>query len=539
MNKEIKIVPVSQKEASLIHAANEIEAKLYAESRAREEAASKEAGKPLHDPMLIFDTPKEGDILKARDQLAQEYKQTLNLDVTPTLIAPIPLQPGASSGTWSPSGERFHQYHRRHDGPMSPTDLEELFLLRVFIKRCNDNLFAWNQTHYQHLTDKKARGLIMDTLREEMRAGNAKTMTDHILSLLQSESRIEEVAETEIDGIAVRNGMVELATLRLIPTNPNLFNTHFLNVNWLGKSPCPSFQSFLQFASGGDYELYIRMLEAIGFLLTPGNQAKRFVLLQGLGDSGKSVLSSLIQDFYLPGDVSSLALHQFGERFSMSVLEGHHLNVAADLPSGLIDNKSVAILKSITGGDRVAIEPKGKTAYAGIIHSKLLFATNYTVELQKPDPAFARRVLLIPFFYQVPENQRDFTLLEKLKVEKPGILYHALEAYRNVVQRGYQFTGEERFGFKQEDIQLPTPPSDSIPLFIAQHCQLAPETFTSTEALHMAFLAFCRENGVPSILDRAAFSRALKLHLQGQIASLKKRVNGIPLNGYVGIQLIQ
>lgn len=339
--------------------------------------------------------------------------------------------------------------------------------------------------------------------------------------------------------LAVRNGVIDLESFQLRPADPRRFLTDYRDVEWQGPLQYPLFHRFLMDISSGDGELYTRILEAVGYLLSPDHRAKRFVLFQGVGNSGKSVLALLIQSFFTPGDVSSLSVHQFCERFALSAVADRSINVSMDLPNGVFDGRAVAVIKQITGQDTLSIEAKNRQPYSDKIRCKLLFGTNHPVELKVKDAAFAQRILLVPFYVAVPENQMDHNLLDKLRQEKPAILYHALAAYREVVQRNYHFTGEERFGFRLEDIQLPAQPTDKIPLFISQCCQLTPGAFTSTEALHLAFLEFCQNTDSPTILDRSTFSRFLKSSLGKHIEPLKKRVNGIPLNGYTGIKLTQ
>ena len=272
-------------------------------------------------------------------------------------------------------------------------------------------------------------------------------------------------------------------------------------------------------------------------MLSPDHRAKRFVLFQGVGNSGNSGLGSLIQSFYERGDTASLSIHQLGERFALSALADHSLNVSMDLPNGTFDSRAVAVIKQITGQDSLSIEAKNRQPYSDKIRCKLLFGTNHLVELKNRDEAFASRILLIPFQFPVPANQMNVNLLEQLQQERSGILYHALFAYRIVVQRNYCFTGEHRFGFKQEDIRLPTQLVENLNAFVEQCCQLDQSAFTSTEALHQAFIIFCGQTGASPIQDRSVFSRALKNLLGSQISSTKKRVNGTPLNGYTGLQL--
>lgn len=63
------------------------------------------------------------------------------------------------------------------------------------------------------------------------------------------------------------------------------------------------------------------------------------------------------------------------------------------------------------------------------------------------------------------------------------------------------------------------------------------EWFTTTEKMYAAYLRFCAQTGKSALGSSAAFSRTLKLLLVEQIQPSKRRVGGIPLNGFIGIRL--
>lgn len=530
-------ITVSQDEVSLVQEADRIEARLVKEAREREEEVQKKEGRPLKEPMLFYDVPRERAILQARDQLARKYQEEQGLETPPILLTPQLEAPYQElSAPYRPA--RFHVYTKGSNSALTPSELEDLLLQKVVLRRKGEVLFEWDHFHYRRLSDNDARGLISEVLRAELRSGNAPALIGGVLSLLQSDRRILAAEEANRQCFAVLNGTVDIATLQFCPSNSRIFQTQFRDTYWSGPQPCPVFQAFLNTISRGDPELYLRVLETVGFLLSPDHSAKRFALFQGVGNSGKSALGSLIQSFYMPSDVASLSVHQFGERFALSALADRSINISMDLPNGIFDSRSVAAIKQITGGDSLSIEAKNRQPYSDHIRCKLLFGTNHSIELRVRDEAFAQRILLVPFCFPVPEAQQDFDLLDKLKREKRGIIYCALAAYREVMRRNYQFTGEARFGFKLNDIQVPAQAIDKIPLFVDQCCELDPTAFTTTTELHQGFEIFCRQLGISSSLpDRSAFSRALRTHLAGQITAKKKRVNGTPLNGYEGIRL--
>lgn len=454
---------------------------------------------------------------------------TAALEPTPTMEVIPPPQPNYV---------QFSRYDRDRSEPVSALDLAEKVRHWVSLKRVGGTLYRFTGNHYRRMSDDDAKALVLNLLHQELRHSSLNFQLSNILTALKADPSIEGTPDRIPNRLALQNGELDLESLALLTPNFSHFHTHFLDVPWHGRQPCPVFVEFLRFTAGGDPDLIQRILESIGYLFTPGYQAKRFVLFQGVGDSGKSVLGSLIRSFFEPDAVAALSANQFGDRFGMSFLVGRRLNVSMDLPDGLLDSRAIGTIKQLTGGDMVSVEPKGKEAYAAKLDCKLLFGTNHPLVLKVHDAAFAKRVLLIPFRYPVPEGQMDRELGRKLEQERPGILYLAISAYREVVRRGYVFTGEERFGFKLRDIVVPESPQVGVEAFIQACCEVGDlESFATSETIYAAYLRYCSQTARTALGSSAAFSRALYALLLGRIQPIKRRVGGTPLNGYVGIKL--
>lgn len=539
MDKKTRFIQVQNEEAAIVQAANEIETRANEQATQREEVASKEHGKILTDPMRFFGSEENAEIVRRRDEIQKEYQTKYELPYPPILIPAIPPSPAPTPqrafetrGT-SQSGVPY----RERQGPPLPEELKERFLKFVPTFRKGERLRMWEGNHYRCLTKNEAQARIKTVLRAECYIPNPSALLSGIYKMLTTEEAIAGEPDCYPFLVAVQNGEVDLRTMRLGPASPAHHLVHYLDVPWEGPQPCPVFSAFLDQVSGGDPELRQRIVEAIGYLLVPDYGAKKFVVFQGPGDSGKSVLGNLVASFFLPGDFASLTDFQFGERFALSSIANCQLCLSMDLADGVIDGKAVSVLKQITGGDALSIEGKGKDAYTDYIRCKLLFGTNNPIRLKSRDHAFANRVLLVPFFYPVPPERQDRGLLEKLKAERPAILYQALHAYHAVMDRGYQFTGEVRFGFTPSHIVLEENSANTMETFVTRCCELDKEVFTSSEALHNAYISFCDQVGCPAIADRASFSRALNACLCGKLRQDKKRVNGVPTNGYWGIKL--
>lgn len=121
--------------------------------------------------------------------------------------------------------------------------------------------------------------------------------------------------------ICLENGILDLQTGTLMPHSPDYFLTWKLCADWDENVDCPLFNRFLATITGNEPILQQRILEVIGYILfAPGNAWKRFVVLQGQGDTGKSVLGRLLASFFEEDQVGSVDLFRFGDRFSLSSL---------------------------------------------------------------------------------------------------------------------------------------------------------------------------------------------------------------------------
>lgn len=535
-----KIVTVHGEEAALIQAADKINLDARAQAESREKEASQKYGKQLHDPMEFFGGAEQAQIVRESEKLKQQYQKELKLTLPPILIpeaisAPRPVASRQMAG--AKTIPQIFAPLEKKDGPPLPEVLKEEFLQLCPAFRKGSQLYVWKGNHYEALNRTEVEARIKTVLCDKVFVTRPADLLGNIYKMLERDETIVGQPDSYPNLLAVRNGEVDLRSMTLGPSNPAHHLVRYLDVPWCGPQPCPVFSLFLDQIAGGDATLKQRILEVIGYLLVSDYGAKRFVVFQGPGDTGKSLLGNLISSFFPPEACASLSDFQFGERFALSFIARAQLCLSMDLAEGVIDSKAVAVLKQITGGDLLSIEGKGRDAYADRLRCKILFGTNHAVQLKSRDRAFARRLLLVPFHYPVPPERQDRHLLGKLERERSGILHQALHAYHNVVSRGYQFTGEREYGFKANQIVLEESSVNTLADFVAQYCDLEPNTFTPTEDLHNAYLQFCGSAGCLAIQDRSAFSRALNEHLSGQLRPDKQRVNGIPLNGYRGIRL--
>ena len=134
---------------------------------------------------------------------------------------------------------------------------------------------------------------------------------------------------------------------------------------------------------------------------------KSFLVLQGQSDTGKSKLLEWVRGIFGEENCTSLTLHSIADnRFSRHQLYHRIANIGSDLDSGMV--KDIGLIKSLTGGDTIVAEEKGKPMYQFSNRARFFFSTNIFPSLRDTDEAFFKRILLIPCTNEFNQQQNEF-----------------------------------------------------------------------------------------------------------------------------------
>lgn len=329
-------------------------------------------------------------------------------------------------------------------------DIMHDFSIHVPMFTHKQRVYIYNQESgaYEKRTQNEVEQIIMARYRDIIRACGSGTLIEKVYKLLLKEPQIvrNEVPLSDPTKIAFANCTLDLQTGYTGPHSARYCVTFALNCNLARAShqseDCPAFDKFLCDITGGDEVLIQRIWEFVGYCLTQDTNAKVFFILQGVPDSGKSLLCNLVMDFFPEEKVSSLNVHSLKEHFALENLESVALCVSPDLPASALDPKSASSIKQLTGNDRVSAAVKYKRNTQFRFEGKLILATNYPLLTQEPDDAFMQRAVVIPFFHSIPKEKQDGSLLDHLKAEKPAIASKALEAYIRLRKNHYKFSGD-------------------------------------------------------------------------------------------------
>ena len=304
----------------------------------------------------------------------------------------------------------------------------------------------------------------------------------------------------------------------------------------------PWMDQFLNTIANGDQDIITRIWQMIGYLLTPDMNAKCFFVLQGVPNSGKSVLGNLIKSFFLDRRVASLDIDQLGRRTATSTLVDKNINISMDLPNKPFTPLATRNIKLMTGNDDITVEyENGKyLRYRG--NCKFLFATNHPLTLKGRDSGLEERIICIPFTRTVAAQSRNSNLLNLLHNERNQIVGKALAHYFDLWRANYVFAGTGLEVCKADIRYLPTAAEDTdahLCEFVDTQCQFVPfdEGAIFSCNLYDAYREYCCQRGYTPINDQGTFSRRLNKCYDRQIEKARIRQGDINLNGFRGIVL--
>lgn len=308
----------------------------------------------------------------------------------------------------------------------------------------------------------------------------------------------------------------------------------------------PNMDLFLRTIACNNPYIITRIWQMIGYLLTPDTNGKCFFLLQGVPNSGKSVIGNLIRALISEHRIANLDIDQLGKKNATSLLVDKSINISMDLPNKTLLPLAIRNIKLITGNDDLTVE-YGNGSYA-TYHGgcKFLFATNHPLTLKGMDLGLEERIICIPFLYSIPPIQRDRNLLTNLLSEKDNIVAKALAHYRDLRYNNYVFAGSDLEICKTKIRYLPTEAEDTdatLCQFVEERCRFVSQKHRIyTDKLYSAYLTFCKEQGYSPINNAISFSRRLHRCYPEQLRKDKWReiiADGVEVNqnGFRGIAL--
>lgn len=418
--------------------------------------------------------------------------------------------------------------------------IAEDFADRTNIILVDGVLYRYNGVFYSLFPDNDIQKMLLEKYRTEMGKSNTASMLRNTTNLLRFCVKRECSEFPENQHIIVfENGTLEVKSGFFRQNSPADLVNSALGISY--DPDCkkmPYTKRFLKTIADGDDDLYERLLQVIGYILSNDIRAKSFFYLEGVGDAGKSRFCDLIASFFpVSGSnkVARIALQDLGGKFALSNLVNAKLNISEDLPDAPLSPQTVSRIKMISDGDRLEAEAKYTQAFTFRPLCKLLFASNHPLRLKEYDAAFVNRVVYIPFTHPIPKEEQDPYILEKMRKELPALFNRAFASYKRLVANQYVWAGSDYFKpeIATTNSSISVDKEYVLRQFIESCCILDDNSTTATSELQATYNLFCSKNSYSPVQgDR--FSRELFAVLPDNILRVKI---GNQRRGFKGIRL--
>lgn len=233
-----------------------------------------------------------------------------------------------------------------------------------------------------------------------------------------------------------KNGIVNLKTGEFLPHCKEEYITKITRCAYNPEAvDTPQWDKFLDDIFGGDRDLIRYIQKAVGYSLSGSTSEQCAFFLYGTGRNGKSTFLEIIRS--IMGDYATNIQPQTimvkpnsgsSPNSDIARLKGSRLVTSVEPNEGMrIDE---GLLKQLTGDDVVTARKLFGDEFEFKPEFKLWMATNHKPIIRGTDTGIWRRIHLVPFTVQIPEDKVDRHLKYKLAKELEGIFRWAVEGCR-------------------------------------------------------------------------------------------------------------
>jgi len=360
---------------------------------------------------------------------------------------------------------------------------------------CGDSYYFYENGVYVSYDEKRAMNYISEYMSDKYTLAAEIRDTEFQWSIKINKSTREINVNPYL--MNFENGLYDLLTDRLIPHAPNILSTIRLGGNYNPDALCPVFLKYLGEVLAKSEHIIAQ--EIMGYMLVAITKAQKSFFIIGKEHSGKSTFLYIVQDLLLRHDnCSNLAWQELDEKFATVQLYNKLANIFADLPAKNI--QETGTFKAITGEDYISAQHKFKEYFSFKAFCKLIFSgeklpNNYVDR----GGGFYRRLLILTFDHQIPFEQKDGHLREKLAMETDGIIAGAMIGLKRLMANDWQFTETDS---TRAALNAYKAENSNVIAFVEECCVVEPDGEIIRDELFRTYGEWCSTNGTKACGQR-------------------------------------
>ncbi|MEX6042251.1 phage/plasmid primase, P4 family [Staphylococcus haemolyticus] len=397
--------------------------------------------------------------------------------------------------------------------------------IRKLIDEMIENIKNEKVLHSEDVTEEEAREAFQKYYKKTRGTQSKKNIMNELMHR-------KTVTPDEFDKddmlLNVANGYVDLTSRELYKHDINRMFSQIANTDYSEKMQPAVWLDFLNDIFAGDKEVIRYIQKALGYSLTGSTREQIMFILFGKGRNGKSIFVETIAEIL--GDYSNNM-----QAKSLMVKKNDNVNTdIARLSKARFVTSSEpnegfrfdeGLIKQITGGDKVTARFLYAEEFEYTPKFKIWVSTNHKPIIRGTDDGIWRRLVLIPFDVQIPEEKVDKDLKYKLLREAPAILNWMAEGAYMWMREGLELPEKLKDAGQTYRTEM-----DVVEQFIQEKCKRVEDVRETGKALYEEYKKWADENNEYK-MDKNKFGKKLKEKFRS-----KKMNNGV---NYLGVELTE
>lgn len=326
----------------------------------------------------------------------------------------------------------------------------------------------------------------------------------------------------------VNNGTLDLRTGSLRPHDPADLLTKLAPVSYNPSAKAPTFDQFM--ASILEPEVVTFLQRALGYCLTGSTEEQSFFVLYGYGQNGKSTLLALIDDLlgdYATKTRTELLTARKGDGIpnELAGLRGIRYTYASETSEG--QRLDVSKIKEMAAGEPVKARFLHGEFFTFHPQFKIWLSTNHKPVISDTSRGAWRRINLIPFTVEIPDEKVDRKMPEKLRQEASGVLNWLVQGCLDWQREGMALPKAVVKATRDYQAEM-----DILSQWIEDNCILRPDAAEYANTLYNDYKQWAMEAGVSQLAQRTWGMR-----LKEKFHSLQNRRSTAGKTRWYGIKL--
>jgi putative DNA primase/helicase len=399
---------------------------------------------------------------------------------------------------------------------------------------------GWHYADIFKLTEPVVRNLFMELSEQKERPTNeqitwaknsqSKTCQRNMVEIAASFMGVS-IDEFDADPrlINCRNGVLDLATKKILPHSPEQLHLRQVNASYNAKAYCPRWIQFLDEIFDKDQKLIDYVQLALGYSMLGLTTEHCFFLCYGTGRNGKGVLLETV-GHVLGSYAQATEFETFLQKDKTNVreleavgkLKGQRFVIASET----FDSSRLkeSLIKRLTGGDKLVGTKLHSEGFEFHPTHTIWLACNHLPAIKDASLAMWERVKVIPFRKTFLEQDQEKNLRDVLEKEVDGIFNWLVEGAYMYLATGLPEMPE----VMGQAVQEYRDSNDKLSIFIRERLVKDGVSQIGWEQVYQNYLEWCPTAKVDDAIPRYYFSS----NMEERGVRTKRTKTGLVFPGY-------